>query len=277
MRSDLHIHSHYSDGLMSPAIIVNSAKNCGVELVSLTDHDNVFGAEESEELCKQCNLKSVVGIEVSAYLSNVKIHTLGYAFDLQNVDFRNFLHELYSASVFRAEDILSKLKKVGIRLSLEEIYSQLANPHIPVHAMHIARAAVKKGYGVNEYQFYLEHLALGCDCHSNIERPTPQKTCEIIKAAGGITSLAHPGRIEMDTAELVELIKGLKGAGLDCIESVYSGHTMEQTEYFNGLAERFDLIVTGGSDTHTATGRRRIGQPKFYADDKLLQLLKIGN
>lgn len=275
MRADLHVHTYYSDGLLSPEDVVTRAEGRGVDLIAVTDHDTAAGCAEVKSLCGKNGLKAVYGIEVSAYFGNIKIHTLCYNPDTENTGFKAFLKELYDGSFTRTEEILFKLKGCGVNLTLQEVLSQRKSEDIPIHAMHIARAAAEKGYGKAPYDFYDKYLMTGRPAFTALCRPSPERTVEIIGSAGGVSSLAHPARIVMNADEKRAFIKRLVSCGLDGIEAVYSTHTDRETAYYKELAGEFGLLVTGGSDTHFADGRNKIGLPYFEPDARLLHKLKI--
>lgn len=274
MRADLHIHTYYSDGSISPSEAVNRAAYNGVGLISVTDHDCTLANGEVERLAREAGVKTVRGIEVSAYEGDVKIHTTGYCFE-ENDSFKGFLRELYDGAVKRTEDIVYKLNKNGFKITFEEIAAERFSEKSPVHAMHVARACAKKGYAADEFKFFFEQLMYGKPSFSNICRPTPAETCEAIRAAGGFSSIAHPGRIDMDARDLKNLVRSLIPCGLGGIEAFYTTHTKEQTAYYIELAREFSLEITGGSDTHFFGGGREIGKPDFQPSPRLLEKLKI--
>lgn len=274
IRADLHIHTFYSDGTQSPSDVIASAKARGVGLISVTDHDGMNGSDEVAGLATASGIIAVPGIEISAY-TGVKVHILGYNTDKNCAAFRNFYAQLCKGAEERAYDILSKLKKRGFNLTMEEVLRERKCPVSPVHTMYIARAAARKGYGRSPADFYLSYLALGKCGYSSVGRPTPEKAVEVIGECGGFASLAHPGRITLDADKLETLIKELSDRGLCGIEAVYSGHTDSDTAYFKETAQRYNLLVTGGSDTHFTEGNRTVGVPEFYPDERLLCALKI--
>lgn len=276
LRADLHLHTYYSDGLLSPAEIVREAKNNGVGLFAITDHDCALAFSEVKPIADNAGLKTVAGIEVSAYVGDVKIHTLGYGIDENCGLFKKFLKELYEGSLKRADDIISKLNKNGVAVTLEEVRAFAHSPLSPVHSMHIAYTCAKKGYAEgNPFAFFNNYLAYGRCAYSCICRPEPERTVEIINACGGFSSLAHPGRIDMPAGQLKALVKKLTNCGLGGIEAVYSAHTVTETAYYKEMAKAYGLIVTGGSDTHLIGRNRRVGTPVFYADETLLGKLGI--
>ncbi len=271
----MHVHTYYSDGLLSPEEVVILAKSGGVELLSVTDHDTAAGSAEVKALCKKHGLTAVDGVEFSAYDGDIKVHTLCYNADAETPVFKQFLKELYDGSFLRAEDIINKLKGCGVSLTLDEVLLQRTCKSAPLHGMYIARAGAKKGYAGSPFAFYKKYMMRGCAAYSSVARPTPERTVEIISAAGGFSSLAHPGRIDMDAEGVASLLKRMKAHGLCGIEAVYSTHTAYETAYYKELATKLDLVVTGGSDTHYRDGNREIGKPVFNPDGQLLQKLKI--
>lgn len=275
MRADLHVHSYYSDGLLSPADIAKNAASNGVALIAVTDHDCMLACDETSKACAERGIKFVNGIEVSAYSGQTKIHTLGYNIDKDCAIFRQFAKRLYEGSLRRAEDVIFKLNKNGVSLSMEEVFKVQLVKEIPVHTMHIAYAAAKKGYAGSPFNFYLEYLTSGKPAFSDLCRPAPEEAVEVITACGGFSSLAHPGRVDLPKDDLNKIIARMKACGLGGIEAVYSAHTANETAYYKETANAFDLLVTGGSDTHFSSGNKKIGTPVFYADKALAEKLGI--
>lgn len=230
---------------------------------------------EFSSLCKDSGIIPVSGIEVSAYEGDVKVHTLGYGVNGESPCFKEFLKTLYDGSVKRTEDIIFKLKKHGINLTFDEVLAERYCTLAPVHAMYIARAGHKKGYAKTPHDFYNQYLSGGKVAFSYICRPSAEQAIEAINASGGFASLAHPGRIELKKDELVKLITKLKACSLSGIEGVYSAHTHSETAYYKEIARAYNLLVTGGSDTHLLGGNKRIGTPAFYIDKALEEKLGI--
>ena len=275
MRADLHIHTYYSDGLQSPDDVASIAENNGVELISVTDHDTALAYPEIFSCCEKRGVRAVYGIEISAYSNGVRLHTLGYGISPENATFNKFLKELQEGSLIRTEDILSKLKKVGINLTLDEVLAHRKSDKAPVHAMYISRVGAQKGYAPNPFAFQKNYLSRGCVAYSGLCRPSPERAVEIIASCGGFASLAHPGRIELDKGEVISLVKRLVGCGLKGIEGVYSAHTPQETAYYTEMAKEYGLYVTGGSDTHLKEGNKRIGTPVFDCGEELCEKLGL--
>ncbi len=270
---DLHIHTVYSDGGFTPEKVVRHAKAAGLNLIAVTDHDTVEGCKELAAVAATEGIRSVAGIEVSAYCGETKFHTLGYGMDEKAL--APFLKRLYDGSVVRRDEIIFKLNKLGYDITTEDVDGQRFSLSSPVHVMHIARAIAAKGYASSPQEAFFKFLVCGKPAHSCAERPTPEEACRAIASAGGIAVLAHPARISMGCEELKQKILSLKDWGLSGIEAYYTTHTKEQTAYYKELADRLGLIVTGGSDTHFDDGGRKIGFPRFEAGSRLLERLCI--
>lgn len=275
IRADLHIHTYYSDGGQSPADVVAAAKRRSVNLISVTDHDNSNGRKEVRELAEKAGLYSVDGEEISAYDGDVKVHILGYGMDYSHPAYIAFNKKLYEGAEERTFDILSKLAKANVNISYGEVIRERRCKKSPLHSTYIAVAGARKGYASSPWTFYAKYLNYGAAGFSCICRPTPEETAQTITACGGFASLAHPARISVDEQGVISLLKRLTPCGLGGIEAVYSGHTATETQYYRGLAEKFGLLVTGGSDTHYSEGNRCVGVPEFYPDERLLSALKL--
>ena len=273
LRTDLHTHSVYSDGYYAPEELCRRAKNNGVQLLSVTDHDTMNGEEEKRAAAEKYGIRYVSGWEISAYAGESKIHVTGYRCQ-RNEAYLRFMKERRELGMERAADSVKKLRGAGIYLSLEDAKARRADPSSPVHTMQIAQAAAFVS-GKTPGQIYEEYLAPGKIAHSTLGRPTPEQAIDCIHAAGGVASIAHPGRITLSFAEREKMILSLAKYGVDGIEAVYTTHTEKETEYFKALAEKYGLLVTGGSDTHVETDDHRIGSPVFYPSERLLKAIGV--
>ena len=273
MQADLHVHSVYSDGLYSPDEICRLASRRGLSLISITDHDTLSGLSKKREAAKKYGLSYLSGWEVSAYENTLKVHVLGYGCKEQGA-YECFVRTRKAASFVRAEESVQKFNALGIPLTMENVLSQRASAELPVHTMHIARAAAKY-LGWKEGDVYREYLAVGKPANSNYGRPTPMEAIDCIHEAGGIAVIAHPGRLEVEDSGKEILIKRLAEYGADGIEAVYTTHTERETKYFCELAKALGILITGGSDTHYEDGVRAIGTPYFSPSKEFLEKVKI--
>ena len=296
MRADLHIHSVWSDGLFRPDELAKKAKQAGLELFSVTDHDSMGGSEEGARAAHAEGLRYVRGWEVSSYEGTDKIHVLGYGCK-KNADYEEFLRLRFEGGRIRAEKMVALANAhLGVHVTMDDVEAYHVRKGAPIHTMHVVRAfaaAIQRDPG----PLYGELFALGGPAFVAECRPTPFEAVEIIHKTGGIAVLAHPGRIfgltleEMlcwraatDEAERERLdarglarrrkiMDALTEAGLDGIECIYTRHTEEETREFLAYAERRGLWVTGGSDFHAEGTRNVLGAPPFDADEGLCKLL----
>lgn len=295
MRADLHLHSVFSDGKYPPRVLAKMAKARGLALFSVTDHDNMGGAEEAAAAARAIGLHFVRGWEVSAYEGDVKVHMLGYGCRADGT-YRKFLEERYEAGKLRAENSLRRANEYfGTDLTLNDVEAYHVRKDTPIHTMHIVSAFAEK-LGREKGELFREAFAWGGPAYAGEGRPTPEEALCVIHATGGIAVLAHPGRIRCLTqAEYAEyrgasdvrrtaldgvsnarrdaLISRLTAAGIDGIECFYPTHTEEETKMFSGYAEAHGLFVTGGSDFHAEGAEAVLGLPRFEADEALSERL----
>lgn len=274
MRADMHVHSVYSDGALTPEALARTAKANGAELVSLTDHDNLAGDKEKRAAFEKEGVRYLTGVEMSAYEGKVKVHMTGYAYDAFSPLCAKYQQDLLNRSEKRLADVLFRLKKYkNITLSAAAVRAELQVPAIPVHTMHIARALVKAGFFPDVKQTFRACFTPELPTYSFVGRPTPDEAIEMIHALGGFVCVAHPGRIALPFDERERLIRNLFRRGADGIECFYPAHTEEETVYFKNLADESNLLKTGGSDFHFADGKRTIGLPVFFPDEDLLSAI----
>lgn len=247
MIADLHTHSTASDGQYRPAELVKLAKERGIELLALTDHDTLEGLEEGVRAGEEQGVWVLRGVELGAREYR-NLHILGYGFSPKAKGLRELCAWMKQGRDQRKYRILDFLREKGLELTLEEVEA-IAGGAI-IARPHFAQAMVKRGYVRTTREAFDRYLDTGE--YAKIERPKPDaRTCvETVKAAGGRVSLAHPYQIGLGDEALEELVRTLAGYGLDAIECYYPKHTPEQEALYLRLAKRYGLHVTGGSDFH---------------------------
>ena len=269
MRADLHIHTYYSDGAYPPAQIAAMAREAGLSLISMTDHDSLAGLEEKTRAAADSGLSYMPGWEVSAYRGDLKVHILGYGCRIC-APYEQFLRARREGALARAEDIIARANEYfGLDVTLADAERFHQKKDAPLHTMHIV-AAFAERLGRDKGDLYAAAFEPGKPCHSLIGRPSPQDAIDVIHASGGIAVLAHPGRIKLSAERRFSLMDELVGRGLDGIECSHSDHTEEQTAQFAAYARLRGLLQTGGSDFHAEGRNRVIGQPPFSPSEELL-------
>lgn len=280
MKSDLHIHTLYSDGVFSPEKIVDTAIDVGLQVIALTDHDNILSYQVAKDYLKKENkedkLEIIQGIEVNTLYKNYEVHILGYFMDVNNSDFQNLLKVQQQARVKQTKEIINLLaKKEGIRIKFEDIKKQVAEGG-SIGRPHIAKAITNAGGTTSVMEAYAKYIHDDSPVYVQRKTVTPQDAVEIIYDAGGVPVIAHPH--DLDIAE--SLIKELMQYGLRGIEAYHRKHSPACVEYFSSMAEELGLIVTGGSDFHAPNimnGQIILGKnfvPEWVYD-KLIQEKKL--
>ncbi len=245
---DLHTHSTASDGQYAPEEVVRQAKERGLEVLALTDHDTLDGVEEAVRAGERLGLKVLRGIEIGA-AEYENLHILGYNVSSEAPKLTELCRKFKAGRDARSFRILNYLHENGFELTLEEVEA-LAGGSI-IGRPHFAQAMVRRGYVSSNREAFDRWLDTE-DYHQKVKRfKAEAKIClEAIKAAGGKASLAHPYQVGLEDGALEELVAQLKEDGLDAIECYYPRHTTEQTAFYLRLAKKYNLHITGGSDFH---------------------------
>lgn len=250
MKTDLHIHTYYSDGVFSPEKIVDTAIDVGLGVIALTDHDNVLSYGVAKDYLKkegkEDKLEIIQGVEINTLYKNYEVHILGYFMNTENSDFQNLLKIQQQARVKQTKEIISLLaKKEGIKIKYEDIKKQVAEGG-SIGRPHIAKAITNAGGTTSVIDAYAKYIHDDSPVYVPRKTVTPHDAVEIIYDAGGIPVIAHPH--DLDIAET--LIKDLMSCGLRGIEAYHRKHSPACVEYFSSMAEELGLVVTGGSDFH---------------------------
>lgn len=250
MKTDLHIHTYYSDGVFSPEKIVDTAIDVGLQAIALTDHDNILSYDVAQNHIKEKNLEDKIqlirGIEVNTLYKNNEVHILGYMMDVNDNDFKEMLKTQQQARIKQTKEIISLLsKKEGIKIKFEDIKKQVAEGG-SIGRPHIAKAITNAGGTSSVIEAYAKYINDDSPVYVQRKTISPHDAVEIIYDAGGIPVIAHPH--DLDIAE--SLIKELMQYGLRGIEAYHRKHSPACVEYFSSMAEELGLIVTGGSDFH---------------------------
>lgn len=252
---DLHIHSTYSDGTLSPAALIDLAEKRGLAAIALTDHDTVAGVDELLRHSVGRQVKVLGGIEISAWHNDKSVHILGYGLDHANAQLNSRLAELQEARHDRNCRIFEKLNRLGIKARLEEIDQQ---ENGQIGRPHIARLLVRKKIVHTMHDAFSRFLKSGGSAYVESFRIHAIDAIRLVKAAGGIAMLAHPATIDNRLATINELLHHFRASGLDGVEAYYPAHTAKQTRILLQLAAEHAMLVCGGTDFH---GEIRQGAP----------------
>ncbi len=241
---DLHVHSDRSDGRAPPAGVITAAKQKGLEVVALTDHDTIAGLGEAMIAAAKLDVAFVPGIEFSCYDETGSTHLLGYFIDPSHAGLVEYLQEACEKRASRAAAIVEKLNRLGIGLTFEAVVAQ-ASPDGLIARPHVARALVD-GQWVNSYtQAFNRFLAAGQPAYVPTWRLAPAEGIRWIHRAGGLAVLAHGGKTHSDA-----IIGQLVDNGLDGLEILHPEHGVFEIGRLRRVAAELGLLETGGSDWH---------------------------
>lgn len=253
---DLHTHTDRSDGSTAPGDLVRMAAAEGLEALAIADHDTMAGYDAALPVAAESGVELVCAVELSTRPGEQReggkrersVHVLGYWLLSPPTDgFRGYLETQQASRRQRNIDLVKKLQQLGVSITLEdaEVYgrNQVGRPHF-------ARVLCDRGYVANMQEAFDLYLADEAKAAVDRDEPTLEEGIRRIKESGGVASLAHPVRLPQRGAELEKLVERLLDAGLEGIEVFHSEHTPADCAEFAGIARRYCLIQTGGSDFH---------------------------
>jgi hypothetical protein len=240
---DLHLHTTASDGTDSPAELVCACREAGITTMAVTDHDTTAAIREVARGAERAGIGFVAGIEITAAWRGSDVHVLGYFFDPESPALRAFLGTQIADRIRRARAVGERLASLGVPIDMEALIAR--NQGRPVLRPHFAQALVEAGHAEHEWDAFDRYIGEGKPAYVARQGATPAEVVAIIRQAGGISSIAHPGVTAQDA-----LIPDLASAGLHALEAYHTDHTTEDTARYLALARQLGLAVTGGSDFH---------------------------
>lgn len=247
---DLHCHSTVSDGLMRPAALVERAHANGVDLLALTDHDEIGGLEEAAQAAEALGIRFVNGTEISvSWGDDQTVHIVGLGFDRNNAALATGLAHVRSGRDARAERISAELAKVGIDGAYEGALKYVGNQAL-VSRSHFARYIVERGFARDVKTVFDHWLAKGKPGYVSHVWAELGEAVGWIKAAGGIAVIAHPGRYRLTPTQRRELYVAFKDLGGQGIEVVSGSQNGDDIREFAGIAREFGFLASRASDFH---------------------------
>lgn len=274
-RIDLHLHTRFSDGSLTPMEVVELAHQAGVTAMAITDHDIVDGIPQAMEAAAPLAIELIPGVEISSRFNEQELHVLGYFFDWQDSTFRDHLAQQRRSRQIRNPQTIERLNALGLELSEQEVNAKAGSDSIG--RPHIAQVLVDKAYVQDTREAFDRYLKEGAPAYVPRMLSDTREVITWIRDAGGVPVLAHPTWTRCQGEPLYRLCADLKEAGLLGLEVFYSSHDRRQTSRFLELAKRLDLLVTGGSDFHGAANPSiQVGRGKgnLKVPDTLLDPLR---
>jgi len=265
--ADLHVHTTASDGTWTPEEMVRRAARIGLDAVAVTDHDTVAGVEPALRAARLVGIEVLPGVELNATEGDREIHIIGYLVDLLDPDLVRLLEELRIARCRRLEKMVRRLRAAGVDVTLSRV-RELAGRGSPGRP-HVARAVVESGHAASISDAFARYLGPGAPGYVERYRVTPRQAINLIKNAGGVAVLAHPGLIGDEN-----IVFRLARAGLDGIEAYYPEHSPAQRRRLVELAGHLGMVVTGGSDAHGPGSESSAGLGEVTVPYEAVETLK---
>ena len=245
---DLHAHTTASDGSLTPTQLVELAVETGLDALAVTDHDTLAGLAEANEAGRARGLEIINGVELAVEHAG-RFHLLAYLFDPEDAALRDRLVYLQEYRASRNRKMVEKMQAHGLEIAWEDVEAEAGGDLIA--RPHMALAMVRKGIVQTPQEAFDRYLQDGGPVHVPKIKMTDEEALSLVRSAGGVPVLAHPLTLKMGGWDALEAeVKRLKGLGLGGLEVFYSQHGPEETERLNGIADRLDLVKTGGSDFH---------------------------
>jgi 3',5'-nucleoside bisphosphate phosphatase len=248
MKADLHNHSYFSDGFLSPSEVVNLATTAKCDLFSLTDHDTTDGLAEAQLEAKKVGLKFINGVEISAFWQNRAIHIVGLGIDINNDMLQTGLEFNKALRSIRAEKIALSLWRAGIKDALEK--AQIISGGHMMTRTHFAQMLINEGYCKDMKSVFRRYLTGKKPGGVRVEWKDYDEVINWIQSAGGKALIAHPFRYRMTHTKIKKLIIDFKEASGDGFEVVNANSSEEEIAIGNKWSEDHDLLASCGSDFH---------------------------
>jgi predicted metal-dependent phosphoesterase TrpH len=241
--ADLHLHTQFSDGTFTPEELVLRAQQSGLACIALTDHDTVEGCARASVACAAVKMEFISGTELTAEHQGTEVHILGYFLDTHNPVLLEKIAKFQSGRKNRIREMVAMLNQLGVPLAAESVFA-LANCKSPGRP-HVARAMVNEKLIGSLDEAFERFLKKGRPAWVPKTKISALEAMALIHQAGGLAVMAHPGLNRTD-----DVIPNLVTAGLDGIECFHTKHSTVMAERYMEMADKFHLLITGGSDCH---------------------------
>ncbi len=268
-RIDLHTHSTASDGLYEPSVLLQQARDAGLQILALTDHDTTNGIAEASQAAHNLDIELIPGIEINTEIDKNEVHVLGYFPDYEQPEFQQVLQTLRDARVRRGQRIVEKLNEQGVNISWPRV-REIAQG--AVGRPHIAEALQEAGYVQSIPEAFDKYIGSHCPAYVPRYKLSPEDAIHLIASVNGLPVMAHPLTVPgIDT--LRARLPGMCQAGLAGVEVYYGPYTQQDEQALKTLADEYNLIATGGSDYH-GPGIHPTPLGGHYVPDEAVERLK---
>ena len=248
MKADLHNHSYFSDGVLSPSEVVWRANDAGCDLFSLTDHDTTNGIAEAKDEAHKLGISLVNGVEISAFWRNSAIHIVGLGIDIDNDELQTGLEFNQNLRKERAKKIALGLWRSGIKDSLEK--AQILSGGHMLTRTHFAQMLIQEGYCKDMKSVFRRYLSGRKPGGVRVEWKAFEEVIKWIQAAGGKALIAHPFWYRMTHTKIKKMLYDFKNAGGDGLEVVNANSSDEEISLGDQWGKDYNLLASIGSDFH---------------------------
>ncbi|HSY44090.1 MAG TPA: PHP domain-containing protein [Candidatus Acidoferrum sp.] len=241
--ADLHLHTNFSDGTFTPEELVLHAQKAGLACIAVTDHDSVEACARAATACAAVKIEFIAGTELTAEYDDTELHLLGYFLDIHNEKLLTEIARFQVVRQSRIHEMVARINELGTPLKAESVFA-LANCKSPGRP-HVARAMVKEGFVRSLDEAFERFLKKGRPAWVPKSKISALEAIQLVHQAGGLAVMAHPGLNRTDN-----IIPALVAAGMDGIECFHTKHSTAMSERYLEIADKYHLLVTGGSDCH---------------------------
>lgn len=249
LNADLHCHSNVSDGTLTPEEVAARAHRNGVELWSLTDHDEIGGQERARDAAHRLGMNYLSGSEISVTFAGRTVHIVGLGFDANDTDLAHGLAATRGGREQRARNMAADLERVGVHGAFEGALKYVGNPDL-ISRTHFARYMVEIGVCKELSDVFKRYLTEGKPGYVEHRWAKLSDAVRWITEAGGVAVIAHPGRYDLTPNEEFALFAEFKALGGLGVEVVTGSHTVPEYQKYADLACELDLLASRGSDFH---------------------------
>lgn len=261
--ADLHTHTNFSDGLLSPKDLMLKAKEKGIEILSITDHDTLEGLKVAKNLEQEIGIKLINGIELSCTFANSEFHLLAYNFDMNSDELNTQLEKLKSDRVNRGKKIVEKLNSIGKMITYDEVAEKADEASIT--RPHVAQVLIDRGFAHNIKDAFHRFLMKGRPAFVKKDEFHIKEAIEMVKRTGGKSVIAHPSHF-VSPYHITKFIE----FGVDGIEVMHPSNSLDIQDSMRNITHQFWLMETGGSDYHGTREYDEANFGKFGVDSKLI-------
>ncbi|MDB9743921.1 PHP domain-containing protein [Fibrobacterales bacterium] len=253
---DLHMHTVYSDGSLTPCELVDLAVSKKLSCIAITDHDNFDAYGNVAKYAEENDIELIPAIEISAFHEGRDIHILGYFIDTTHLQLNQEMQKQAVRRVQRIKQILKKLGTLGIEIPFEAVQKKAGSGVIG--RPHIAKIMIEEEYVSNFHEAFSKYLGNEGEAFIDKKGLSTTETIKLIRKAGGVAVLAHPYRTQCD-----ELIPEMVEAGLAGLETFCANQRSKVGKKYRSLAKQHDLVCTGGTDFHSPEQSATLGSLKI--------------